>query len=178
MVTFIAYNSQIFSFNVWNKQDLNIMSTNFCDTDHFLVFGSKRFHFTIESWIWLSVPGRLGSPNCYDSMKKNRNRKNPIWMARPKCNGAMHFFICVIGNWGHDRQSTSATVTGSFSIFLQRVERGKNLPFRRVFRLPKHLSPLLLPAWTTNRCWTGSRCRLSRFVMTTTGYPYPCTRLF
>ena len=44
--------------------------------DIFQAFGSKRFHFTIESEIWVSVPGILGSPNCHDSTGKNRNRKN------------------------------------------------------------------------------------------------------
>ena len=44
--------------------------------DIFQAYGSKRFHFTIESEICVSVPGILGSPNCHDSTGKNRNRKN------------------------------------------------------------------------------------------------------
>ena len=44
--------------------------------DIFQAFGSKRFHFTIESENCVSVPGILGSPNCHDSTGKNRNRKN------------------------------------------------------------------------------------------------------
>ena len=40
-------------------------------------FQTIPFYYRIVNLAFGSVPGRLGSPNCYDSMKKNQNRKNP-----------------------------------------------------------------------------------------------------